>query len=159
MIKNKIFVTSGSSLGFDDLIKIIDFINKDKKYIIIVQIGKGNYIPKNCDYFKFTDNMNKFYNWCDLLISHTGGTTLSEFCKKKKPLIAISNPKGYKDISDVAEKLSDENYLLYIPFDLIKNNSLYLDKKIKKCLNKNFKIYNSGKNTIAKEILNYLNLK
>ncbi|HRS42506.1 MAG TPA: glycosyltransferase [Candidatus Diapherotrites archaeon] len=160
-MKSKIFITTGSVLEFDCLIKIIDKINKNKKYNIVAQIGKGIYKPKNITTFTFTKNIKKYYDWADLIITHTGGTTLSEICLNKKKSIAISNPKGYRDIYEIAEHFDKLGYLLYIPFEKIEKNPKLLESKIDLILSSKikFKKYIKENNTIGKEILKYLNIK
>ena len=154
--KLKIFVTTGSVLEFDCLVKIIDNINKDKRYDIICQIGNGKYIPRNLKHFKFTNNINKYYSWADLIITHTGVGTIIEICSLNKKAIAISNPKA-KDNHELVKKFHKEGYLLYIPFEDIENNEQLLNKKIIEVIkNKTFKKYIKKENNIGKEILKYL---
>jgi len=157
-MKQKIFVTTGSSLEFDDLIKITDYINNNKKYDVVCQIGKGKYKPKNLKFFKFTTNIDKYYTWADLILTHTGGTTLSEICLLNKKAIAISNPLGYKGIYEIAKKFSELGYLKYIDFKEVKEDKLYLEKSIDQILDVKFKFkkYKKIKQEIGKEIINFI---
>jgi beta-1,4-N-acetylglucosaminyltransferase len=159
-MRPKIFITTGSVLEFDSLIKIVDKINKDKKYNVVAQIGKGKYVPKNITTFKFTKNINKYYSWADLIITHTGGTTLSEICSKNKKAIAISNPRGYNEIYEIAKHFDELGYLLYIPFEKIDHNFKYLEEKIDLILSSKikFKKYIKESNTIGKEIQKFLKI-
>ena len=160
-MRSKIFITTGSVLEFDSLIKIVDKINKNKKYNIVAQIGKGIYKPKNITTFSFTKNINKYYDWADLIITHTGCGTTTEICLKGKKAIAISNPRGYKEIYEIAEHFGKLGYLLYIPFEKIEKNSKLLEDKIDLILSSKikFKKYVKENNTIGKEIFKFLKIK
>lgn len=154
--KTKIFVTTGSVLEFDDLVKVIDNINKNKKYNIVIQIGKGRYLPKNCKYFKFTDDINKHYSWADVVVTHTGVGTINELFLKNKKIVTIDNPKGYNEIAEIAKKYHKDGYLIYLPFKKLYEDNNILDDKIKEVIKKKFKKYKKEKNNIGKEILNFL---
>ena len=161
MSKSKIFITTGSVLEFASLIKVMDDINKNNKYDIIAQIGKDNYKPKKIKFFKFADDLNKYYDWADLIITHTGIGTILELCQKQKKAIAISNPRGYKDIYEIAAHFDKLDYLLYIPFENIEKNSKLLETKIDQILSskRKFKKYVKENNTIGKEIFKFLKIK
>lgn len=156
-MKSKIFITTGSVLEFDCLIKIVDKINKNKKYNVVAQIGKGIYKPKNITTFSFTKNINKYYDWADLIITHTGAGTTFELLKKNKKMISISNPKAI-DNHEIIKKFEDLGYLLYIPFEKIETNSKLLEDKIDLILSSKikFKKYVKENNTIGKEILLFI---
>jgi len=157
-IKSKIFVTTGSALEFDLLSKIIDIINKNKKYSVIIQIGKGNYKHKNCKYFKFTKDIDKYYDWADLVITHTGAGTLTELIINNKKVISISNPKGYDAISEIAIEFDKLKFIKYLSFYKIKNNYKYFIKIIVDILNNKieFKKYYKKKENIGTEIMSFL---
>ena len=154
--KLKIFVTTGSSLEFDLLSKTIDEINKNNFYKIIVQIGNGKYFPKNCNYFTFEKSLNKYYDWADLVITHTGAGTLFELLDKNKTVISISNPKGMKGIYEIAEQFDKKTHLKYISYKDINK----LDKTISEILNNKIKFifYKKEKQEIGKEIIKFLKI-
>ena len=156
-MRSKIFITTGSVLEFDCLIKIMDKINKNKKYNVVAQIGKGIYKPKNITTFSFTKNINKYYDWADLIITHTGAGTTFELLKKNKKMISISNPKAI-DNHEIIKKFEDLGYLLYIPFEKIDKNPKLLETKIDQILSSKikFKKYVKENNTIGKEILLFI---
>ena len=76
-MKNKIFVTVGSTYPLDRLIKEIETLNKDK-FEIFAQIGESKLNPE-LNYKKFL-NYKEIQNkikWADIVISHAGiGTIL-----------------------------------------------------------------------------------
>jgi len=156
-MKSKIFITTGSVLEFDCLIKIMDKINKNKKYNVVAQIGKGIYKPKNITTFAFTKNINKYYDWADLIITHTGAGTTFELLKKNKKMISISNPKAIEN-HEIIKKFEDLGYLLYIPFEKIEKNPKLLGDKIDLILSSKIKFerYFIKKSKISKTILHFL---
>jgi len=156
-MRSKIFITTGSVLEFDCLIKIMDKINKNKKYNVVAQIGKGIYKPKNITTFAFTKNINKYYDWADLIITHTGAGTTFELLEKNKKIISVSNPKAIEN-HEIIKKFEDLGYLLYIPFEKIEKNPKLLGDKIDLILSSKikFKKYVKENNTIGKEILLFI---
>lgn len=151
-MKTKIFVTTGSVLEFDSLIREIDNINKNKDHDIICQIGIGSYIPKNERHYRFKKSLEKDYSWADIIITHTGAGTLFELLEKNKKVICISNPKAI-DNHELAEKFVKEKYLYFLSGkELFKLKDLLQrlqhEKEIKK--------YSIRKNTIGKEIIRFI---
>jgi beta-1,4-N-acetylglucosaminyltransferase len=86
----KVLVTVGT-YKFDDLIKKIDEIAVDKKFEFICQIGQGEYIPKNCESFSFSNNFAEKINESDLIITHAGAGTVYSLLENKKNLIVVPN--------------------------------------------------------------------
>jgi len=87
-----IFITVGT-FNFDNLIKKIDEMIASDILIgeVICQIGNGEYQPKNCSFFKYTDDIDSCINKADIVICHGGtGSTLG-LIKKQKKFIAIAN--------------------------------------------------------------------
>lgn len=148
-MKTKIFVTTGSVLEFDSLIKEIDKINKDQKYDVVCQTGVGNYTPKHTKHYKFKKSLDKDYSWADIIITHTGAGTLLELLNKNKKIICISNPKAV-DNHEIAENFSKEGYLLFLNGNKLTELNGLIKKDFK------FKKYSSTKSTIGKEILKYI---
>lgn len=150
-MKTKIFVTTGSILDFDLLIEEIDKININNEFDIICQTGIGKYIPKTAKHFNFKETLDKEISCADIVITHTGAGTIFELLEKNKKIICISNPKAI-DNHELAKKLSDEKYLLFLKNFNFKNlrQSIYsIDKMV-------MKKYNFQKSTIGQEILNYI---
>ncbi len=151
-MKTKIFVTTGSVLEFDELIKQLDKINLNKQYNLTAQIGKGKYIPKHLNYFKYSKDLNKYFDWADIVITHTGAGTLFELLEKNKKIICISNPKA-TDNHELAEKFAKEKHLIFLKGKDIST----LEKSIQSTIiNKEIKKYKPIKSTIGKEILKYI---
>jgi beta-1,4-N-acetylglucosaminyltransferase len=154
--KPKIFVTTGSSLEFDLLTTEIDKININKEFEIIVQTGKGKYLPKNCKFFDFDKSLDKYYDWADLVITHTGAGTLFELLYMNKKIISVSNPQGVEGIYEIAKMFDKEGYLKYFAY----KNINQLELLIKKIINNKvkFKKYKLEKQEIGKEIIKFLKM-
>lgn len=107
-----IFVTVGS-LAFDELIKKIDeLIEKNKiREKVLMQIGDGSYKPKNAEFYKYKPSLQDDYKNADLIITHSGASTLIETIKLGKKIICVPNKKAAKN-PDIVIKFSKENYIL-----------------------------------------------
>jgi beta-1,4-N-acetylglucosaminyltransferase len=151
--RKKIFVTTGSSLEFDLLSEELDKINKNKEFEIIIQIGCGKFFPKNCKYFKFEKNISSFYDWADVVVTHTGAGTLFELLEKKKKVISVANPLAVEN-HEFPISLGKKKYIKYVSYININELKNILENifnnKIK------FKIYKKEKQEIGKEIIKYL---
>lgn len=90
-----IFVTVGTSLPHDELIKEMDSLKAlghFKQDNIYAQIGNGNYIPNNIEWLRFVGNMEEVYGYADIVISNCGAGTIMENVAKGKKLIVVQNP-------------------------------------------------------------------
>lgn len=110
-----VFVTLGTSkYKFNRLIKyILDSNIKD----VIVQSGFTK-CPENIKSFKILskDEMDKYINSADFVITH-GGITIMELLHKNKKVIAIPRERKYKEaINDhqyeICDVLANEGYIL-----------------------------------------------
>lgn len=135
-----ILVTVGSSAnGFDRIVKMIDELKKDGdiKDSVIIQIGKGAYIPKNVErFFRFTswDEILYLNKKARIIISHAGAGTILTALRYSKPIICVPRLKDYGEHTDnhqleVAKTLNKEDKIL-----LARNKQELLDniKKIKR---------------------------
>lgn len=147
-----IFVTAaGSILAFDELVKTVDELvgKKRIKEKVIIQIGNGEYLPKNCKWFRYDKNLGDYYKKANLIISHSGAGTLFELMEKGKKTIVVINPNAVKN-PDIVIKLSKEKYLIWCK-DLEK-----LEDYIKKARLFRFKKYKKPKCEIHKKIEEFL---
>jgi len=115
-----IFVTVGTG-RFESLVKQIDEL-KGKGRIkeeVIIQLGKGEFLPKNCKYFRFSPNLNDYYDKANIVISHGGPGTVFEILDLKKKFIAVPN----KDRTDPMHQVE---YLR----EMAKTNSFLLCENI-----------------------------
>jgi UDP-N-acetylglucosamine--N-acetylmuramyl-(pentapeptide) pyrophosphoryl-undecaprenol N-acetylglucosamine transferase len=92
----------GGSLGASQINDVIFDLLKNplvKKLSIHHQLGGGqkapqiqttvNYIP-----LEYIDNMQAEYEWCDVIISRAGASTVSELAIIKKPVLIFPYPKA-----------------------------------------------------------------
>jgi len=89
-----IFITVGTVLSHDELIKKVDVLKallkiNDKIY---AQIGNGKYIPKYAKYLRFVGNMDEVYKRADIIISNCGAGTILENVIQGRKLIVVQNP-------------------------------------------------------------------
>ncbi|MEM2109280.1 MAG: PssE/Cps14G family polysaccharide biosynthesis glycosyltransferase [Candidatus Odinarchaeota archaeon] len=88
----KLFITVGTS-SFDPLFRRVDDILKERTdFEAIGQIGTGLYKPvRFTKIFRFTNNIDKYYAWADLIISHGGAGTIYDILRFNKKAIVIPN--------------------------------------------------------------------
>lgn len=145
-----IFVTVGTG-KFDDLVINLDKCAHELDSRIILQIGNGKYIPKNCSYFRFKKNLEPFYKKSWLIVAHGGAGTIYELLKKKKKLIGAANfDRTDRHQEEILKALSAENYLIWC-----KDVKKVLDQ-IKQARNFKFKRYVPPKCTIDKKISEFI---
>ncbi len=107
-----IFIFGGSQGALSinrAVINLISSLNADIKQEITVfhQTGEKeyediNYFYSNCgikryEVFKFTNNMEKYYELSDIIIARSGAGTISEIVAIKKPAILIPYPYAAKN--------------------------------------------------------------
>lgn len=87
-----IFVTIGTQLPFDRLIKAVDDIAfRHPELAFYAQIGQGSYKPKNMEFSRFLSSaeFESKVNNCDYIVAHAGMGSVLTALKYRKPLIAI----------------------------------------------------------------------
>lgn len=86
-----IFVTIGTQLPFDRLIKIVDDLAPQLNEEIIAQVYKCGFTPKNIKTVDFLapDEFNNLFDKASLIISHAGMGTILSALQKDKPIIVF----------------------------------------------------------------------
>ncbi len=86
-----IFVTIGTQLPFDRLIKIIDNLAPQLNEEIVAQVYQCGFTPKNIKTVDFLapDEFNTPFNKARLIISHAGMGTILSALQKDKPIIVF----------------------------------------------------------------------
>ena len=86
-----IFVTIGTQLPFDRLIKIIDELAPQLNEEIIAQVYQCGFSPKNIKTVDFLapDEFNTLFDKARLIISHAGMGTILSALQKDKPIIVF----------------------------------------------------------------------
>lgn len=145
-----IFVTVGTG-RFDNLVEEADNISKKIKEEIIIQIGNGQYIPKNCKYFRFKNDLGKEYKNARIIIAHGGAGTTYELLVRGKKIISVANlDRTDTHQEEILRALSEDHYLIWCK-DM---------KDIFRCIllakNFNFKKYKKPECKIAEKINEFL---
>jgi UDP-N-acetylglucosamine--N-acetylmuramyl-(pentapeptide) pyrophosphoryl-undecaprenol N-acetylglucosamine transferase len=92
----------GGSLGATQINKIIyDILNDSPLANLSIhhQIGSGQTAPSNkgsVDYLsmEYIENIQKEYEWCDVIIARAGASTVSELAIIKKPVLIFPYPQA-----------------------------------------------------------------
>jgi UDP-N-acetylglucosamine transferase subunit ALG13 len=146
-----IFATVGTT-QFDELVVAIDKIAPELNEEVVIQMGYYNrYIPHNCKYFTFTDNVLKYYKEATVIIAHGGAGVTFEVLNLGKKLISVENPHALDGHQgDLLSKLSQDGYLIWCKnLDHIKNH-------IERARNINIKKYIKPECNIGKMIDRFL---
>lgn len=88
-----IFVTVGT-YSFDKLIMHIDFLIDNGFFSgdnVLCQIGSGDYEPKNCQFFRYDKELNRYYDDADFIICHGGTGSTTDCIRKNKKFISVAN--------------------------------------------------------------------
>ena len=94
-----IFVTVGTTLPFDDLVRAVDRLVAAGVVTepVLCQIGHGQYVPQHCEHFRFKPNLDEEIGRASLVIGHGGTGTVTGLLASGKPFIAVANPLGVHD--------------------------------------------------------------
>ena len=86
-----IFVTIGTQLPFDRLIKIIDELAPQLNEEVVAQVYQCGFMPKNIRTIDFLapDEFNTLFDKARLIISHAGMGTILSALQKDKPIIVF----------------------------------------------------------------------
>lgn len=150
MNKKIIFVTVGTG-KFNELVKNINEIAKDVKYKFIIQIGNGTYEPKNCKFFRYDNDLNKYFKAADLVVSHGGAGTIYDLLEKGKKVIGVANlSRTDAHQNDILKALSEKGYLIWCKNVKEIKESILEFEKFK------FKKYTKPKCKISEKIIEFI---
>ncbi|WP_448246092.1 PssE/Cps14G family polysaccharide biosynthesis glycosyltransferase [Thalassotalea agariperforans] len=85
----KVFVTLGTTL-FPELLDALIAQNIDNKYELVIQSPAGN-IENFKRAFHFIENINEWYEWADVVITHAGAGSVYRLLEQKQKLIVVPN--------------------------------------------------------------------
>ena len=88
-----IFVTVGS-IKFDGLVRYVDEQVGCGGIAapVTIQIGNGDYQPRNCAFFRSAPGLDEWYDQSDLVIGHGGTGTTLEILERGMRQISVCNP-------------------------------------------------------------------
>jgi UDP-N-acetylglucosamine transferase subunit ALG13 len=99
-----IFLTVGSALPFDRLVRLIDdavgeSIIEDE---VFAQIGSGSYVPRRLECVRFLEKRqyDECFNRATAIISHAGIGTISCALKLNKPILVMPRRKANRELVD-----------------------------------------------------------
>jgi UDP-N-acetylglucosamine transferase subunit ALG13 len=94
-----IFVTVGTTLPFDALIETIDRLVAERGIAepVVCQIGHGAYEPRHCEHFRFTPDIEQYFDRASLVVGHGGTGTVTSLLASGKPFVVVANPLGADD--------------------------------------------------------------
>lgn len=98
-----IFVTVGTrDGGFDRLVRGVDAIASEFQEPIRAQIGDGDYIPENLDWFRFTseEEVDELYRAASVVVAHAGAGTLLTARSYDKPTVVLPRRRQHGDHND-----------------------------------------------------------
>jgi UDP-N-acetylglucosamine transferase subunit ALG13 len=77
--------------GFDRLIRGVDAIAPAFEEEIRAQIGRGEYVPENVEWFRFVseDEIHDLYRSASVVIAHAGAGTLLTALSYGKPIVVL----------------------------------------------------------------------
>ncbi|MFC2023129.1 glycosyltransferase [Chloroflexota bacterium] len=87
-----ILVAVGTT-DFDALLHAMDELSSSLPEKTIMQIGRGLYTPKQCEYFRFAPSLSPYYEHASLVVSHGGLGIVTEVMTHRLPLVAVEDPE------------------------------------------------------------------
>jgi beta-1,4-N-acetylglucosaminyltransferase len=108
-----IFVAVGTT-DFDALIERMDEIAPFLSEEVVMQIGNGQYVPRNCQYFRFAPSLEPYYDSSTVVVSHGGLGIVTEALEREKRLVVIENTTCHGGHQrDLICTLAGEGYLIW----------------------------------------------
>lgn len=87
-----IFVAIGTTY-FDALVRAMDRLRQDLNEEVMMQIGRSEYVPQNCEYFRFIPSLAPYYDRASLVVSHGGLGIVTEVMELGLPLVVVEDPQ------------------------------------------------------------------
>ena len=86
-----IFLSVGTQIGFDRLVKAVDESCIPSKHKVFAQIGDGSYIPKNFGYERMMskDEYMEQLSASQIVVSHAGMGNILSSLTAQKPIIVL----------------------------------------------------------------------
>ena len=108
-----IFVAVGTT-DFDALIVKVDEIAPSLSEEVVMQIGNGRYIPKNCRYFRFAPSLESYYDDAAIVVSHGGLGIITEALEHGRKLVGVENATCHgAHQRELLSTLAQEGYLIW----------------------------------------------
>ncbi len=147
-----IFITVGTT-RFTELIREIDSfykLDECKKINFFCQNSDDTYLPEMPNK-NFIENIEDYYQWADLVITHAGAGSIYRLLEMEKKIIIVPNlSRVDKHQSDIAKFMEEGRYALVVwDLNLLSETILLSNRFIPKK-------YHVDKFFKAKEIVNFI---
>lgn len=145
-----IFVSVGTQLPFDRMIKIIDeWTSQNPSVEVIGQISTGDYYPKNFKFERYiqADRFMELYMNADIIVSHAGMGNIITALENSKPIIIfprrfeLGEHRNNHQVSTVKKFKNKDNVF-------IAEDQAELIDAINKIKSRDFTVNNMSLNTI-----------
>lgn len=148
----KIFITLGTT-PFDGLIQYCDENIDHSKYTIKAQISnQALYHAKHFESFEYTNDIQGYYDWADVVISHAGAGSFYKLMEHKKKVIFVPNVTLKDNHQDDLCRYAEMNNFAFVLNDYANLNVL-----LEKMISYEFNIYQKEENKIAEYIIGLIN--
>ena len=108
-----IFVAVGTT-DFPDLVKAVDELTPTLAEKVVMQIGRSQYEPKNCEFFRFVPSLEPYYECASLVISHGGLGIVTEVMSRQLPIVAVEDPQQPdRHQNELLSVWNQEGYLVW----------------------------------------------
>ncbi|MCK4492792.1 MAG: hypothetical protein KAU26_01950 [Methylococcales bacterium] len=153
-----IFVTVGSQLPFERLIKALDlWAYEHKNQPIFAQIGDSNYLPKNITFCQSMSPIDyeKHLKKATLIISHVGTGVIINALEHGKPLLLMPRLVDKKEIRN-NHQLTSVEYFSTFPSIMIADDEKALLPLLTQHLNDNSLKDSPAKPTISDDLISVI---
>ena len=108
-----IFVTVGST-DFDALVARMDELAPQLGDEVVIQVGMGQYAPRNCKHFRFAPSLDEHYERAEVVVAHGGLGTIVEALERGKRLVCVVNPTTYdRHQENLLRNFTAQGYLIW----------------------------------------------
>lgn len=106
------YLVSVGTTKFDGLVEAADNLTLPGG---LFQIADGEYVPKNHDYLRYTDNFGGLIDTADFVIAHAGVGVLFESLQRDKKVVCAPNmERSDKHQIEIAEELNRRGLILLV---------------------------------------------
>lgn len=109
-----IFLTVGSALPFDRLVRLVDEMvpKLELDQPVYAQIGHGKYRPRHFDFIDFLpkDRFMSIFTQASLIIGHAGIGTIAEAMHARKSILVMPRQKAFGELVDDHQLLTARKF-------------------------------------------------
>jgi len=84
----KVFVTTGTT-PFEPL--VLEAIELSNYFEVIIQTPEDTKEHKNAQVFKFIDDIERYYDWADVVVTHAGAGSVYKLLEREKKVVVVPN--------------------------------------------------------------------